>query len=205
MRTWWVPAGIGRVGGGRVLVDAEHVVDELGLAVLEVHGPATEAAALGDDHAVGAAVGDVDVGGDGERLVLDADDAVLRQPAHAGEEQLRVAADERRPSGHRRLEPLGGAVVQREHVVLDGLDQPQPLQLGQHARAVRRRGRGPGCSRWRRRRAPTRRRRTPAARHRPSPTASCAWSPRSSPCGRCRGWRTSRSTAGRDARARRRR
>ena len=72
------------------------VVDELGLAVLGVDGPAAEAAALGDDHTLGAAVGDVHLGGDRERLVLDADHAVLRQSSHAGEEQLRVAADQGR-------------------------------------------------------------------------------------------------------------
>ena len=30
------------------------------------------------------------------------------------------------------VEPLGGAVVDRQHVVLGGLDEPEPLQLGQH-------------------------------------------------------------------------
>ena len=39
------------------------------------------------------------LGGDRERLVLDADDAVLRQPAHAGEEQLGVPSDQRRSPG----------------------------------------------------------------------------------------------------------
>ena len=29
------------------------------------------------------------------------------------------------------LQPLGGAVVHGQHVVLGGLDQPEPLQLGQ--------------------------------------------------------------------------
>jgi len=53
-------------------VDAEHVVDELGLAVLGVNGPAAEPAALSDDHACGIAVGDVEFRGDGERPVLDA-------------------------------------------------------------------------------------------------------------------------------------
>ena len=99
MRTWWVPAGIGLSAAVSVLVDAEDVVDELGLAVFDVERPTAEPAALGDDHAVGGAVGDVDFGGDGERLVLDVDDAVLRQAAHAGEQQLRVAPDQRRASG----------------------------------------------------------------------------------------------------------
>ena len=30
------------------------------------------------------------------------------------------------------LEPLGAAVVDRQHVVLGGLDEPEPLQLGEH-------------------------------------------------------------------------
>ena len=47
----------------------------------------------------GPATGDVDLGGDGVGPVLHADDAVLGQPAHAGEEQLRVPADQGRPPG----------------------------------------------------------------------------------------------------------
>ena len=62
-------------------------------------------------------------------------DTVL-QARRCLEEQLRVATDEGRPPGHGRLEPLRGAVVQRQHVVLDGLNQPQPLQLCQHLGVV---------------------------------------------------------------------
>src|SRR6476620_6630772 len=84
-----VRAGWDRRGGfGGDRPYAEDVVDELGSAVLGVDGPSAEAAALCDDHAVGAALGDVELGGDGERLVLDADPAVLRQAPHAREEQL---------------------------------------------------------------------------------------------------------------------
>src|SRR4029453_7726262 len=65
------------VGLGGELLDAKHVVDELGLAVLRIEAPATEATALGDDHPFDSGGRDLDVGGDGERLVLDTDHTVL--------------------------------------------------------------------------------------------------------------------------------
>ena len=86
-------------------------------------------------------------------------------------------------------------VVERQHVVLRRLDQEQPLQLVRASPAARPRGRAPASSRCWCRRAPRRRRRTTAS---PWPTSSHgvgASSPRSSPGGRCRGCRTSRSTA----------
>ena len=126
----------GRIGLGGEFLNAEHVVDELGLSVLGIDAPPAEAAALGDDHAVDAAVRYVDLGGDRERLVLDADHAVLRQASHAGEEQLRVTPDQGRSASHLRHEALGGAVIHRQHVVLGGLDQPEPLQLGEHLRML---------------------------------------------------------------------
>jgi hypothetical protein len=56
--------------------------------VRRVETPAAESAALGDDHAFGAAGRYLNLGGDRERLVLDADHAVLRGASHAREEQL---------------------------------------------------------------------------------------------------------------------
>src|SRR5438034_5567002 len=44
---------------------------------------------LGDDHAVGAGLGDLDFGGHRVRLVLDRDDRAFAQPAHAAEQDLR--------------------------------------------------------------------------------------------------------------------
>ena len=117
------------LGLGRELPDAEQVVDEARRAVLGVERPAPEAPALGDDRAVGRAIGHDDLRGDGERLVLDAEDAGLRQATHAAEQHLRVAADELGPAGDVGVEPLGGPVVEREHVVLRRLHQPEPLEL----------------------------------------------------------------------------
>ena len=114
-----------------VRLDAEHVVDELGLAALRVEAPAAESAALRDDHALGALGGHLEIGGDGERLVLDADDAVLGQASHARKQQLPVALDQRRPAGQLGNEALDLPVVERQHVELDRFDQPQPLQLVQ--------------------------------------------------------------------------
>ena len=48
-----------------------------------------------------------------------------------GEENLRVALDQRRSAGELRHEALDPPVVERQHVVLDRFDQPQPLQLVQ--------------------------------------------------------------------------
>ncbi len=128
---------------------------------------------------------------------------VLGQPAHAAEQQLALALDQRRAAGRLGQAALDEAVVERDDVVLDRLDQPQPLQLVQLLRCSAARS-WPASSPSSCRRAPRRRRRTPAAwRRRRSPTACGAWSPRSSPCGRCRGCRTSRSTASRGARPRR--
>ena len=115
----------------RERLDAEHVVEELGLAALGVEAPAAEPAALRDDHALGALGRHFEIGGDRERLVLDVDDAVLGQTAHAGEQQLRVALDQLGPAGQIGVDALDLPVVERQHVVLDRFDQPQPLQLVQ--------------------------------------------------------------------------
>ena len=119
-------------GLGREFVDAQHVVGELELAVLGVHAPAAELAALRDDHAVGGLAADFDFGGDGERLVLDADHAVLRQASHAGEELLRIPLDQGRSASRLRNKTLHLTVIQRQDVVLGRLDQELPLQLVQH-------------------------------------------------------------------------
>ena len=68
-------------------------------------------------------------------LVLEVEDAVLGD-AHAGEQQLAVAADELRPAGDVGVDALEAAVVERQDVVLDRLDQPEPLQLGQLRRVL---------------------------------------------------------------------
>ena len=80
-------------------------------------------------------------------LFLMHEDRVLGQPAHAAEQELRVAADELRPPGEVGVEALDAAVVERQDVVLRRLDQEQPLQLAQLLRAARRRGRAPASSR----------------------------------------------------------
>ena len=63
------------------------------------------------------------------RLVLDVEDAVLAEAAHAAEEQLRVALDELRPAGEVGVEALDAAVVERQHVVLARLLEPELLEL----------------------------------------------------------------------------
>ena len=65
------------------------------------------------------------------RLVLQHEDRILGQPAHAPEQDLAIAVDELRPTGQVRVEALDAAIVERQHVVLRRLDEEQPLQVGQ--------------------------------------------------------------------------
>ncbi len=46
------------------------------------------------------------------------------------EQQLGVAADQLRPPCDIGVDAFEAAVIERDDVVLDGLDQPEPLQLG---------------------------------------------------------------------------
>ena len=111
------------------VIDAEQVVAVLELAALRVEAPAADVASLGDDHALGARLGHLNLGGHRVRLVLDADDRVLRQSPHAAEEELGVPTDQHRPPGQIRVQPFGAPVIERQHVVAGRLDQPQALQL----------------------------------------------------------------------------
>ena len=112
-------------------MDAEQVVAVLELAALRVEAPAADVAALRDDHALGPRLRHLDLGGHRVGLVLDVDHRVLRQAAHAAEEELRIPLDQHRPAGEIRVQPFGDIVVQRQHVVAGRLDQPQALQLVQ--------------------------------------------------------------------------
>ena len=85
-------------------LQAEKVVRIDRLAVLHVQAPAAEAAGLGEDHAVGAALRDLHLGGDRVRPVLDVDEDVLRHPGHALVDRQRGAA------GHQVGPPDEGGV-----------------------------------------------------------------------------------------------
>ncbi len=54
------------------------------------------------------------------------------------EQDLAVAVDELRPPGQVRVEALDAAVVERQDVVLAGLDEEQPLEMGQPLGLLRR-------------------------------------------------------------------
>ena len=129
MRTWCSPAGIGVADSTHEVLEAAPVVAVLELAVLGIEAPAADVRALGDDHALGALFRHLDLGGDGVRLVLDAQDAVLRQAPHAAEEDLGLALDQYRPAGGVGIHLLHHPVVDRQHLVARRLDQPQPLQI----------------------------------------------------------------------------
>ena len=79
-------------------LEAEQVVAVRRAPIFGVEAPAGEGAALGDDHAVGAALGHLDFRRDGVRLVLDVDEAALGEAAHAAEKQLRVSFHQLRPT-----------------------------------------------------------------------------------------------------------
>ena len=69
------------------------------------------------------------------RLVLQRQNAGLAD-AHARKQELRVAVNELRTPGDVGIDPLEAAIVERHDVVLDRLDQPQPLQLRQFLRIL---------------------------------------------------------------------
>ena len=103
---------------------------------MRVKRPAADLAALGDDDTLGhATFGHRDLSGDGMRLVLKREHARLAHP-HAGEQDLRVAANELRPSGDVRIDPFEAAIVERHDVIFHRLDQPKALQLGELLRIL---------------------------------------------------------------------
>ena len=67
----------------------------------------------------------------GVRLVLDAQDAVLRQVSHAAEEDLGLSFDQHRAAGEVGVDSLEQPVVDRQHVVACRLDEPEALQLAE--------------------------------------------------------------------------
>jgi hypothetical protein len=69
-------------------------------------------------------------------LVLDIDDRVLGQAAHAPEQQLRRAFDEHGPTRNLRFRPLYCSIVEGQHAVTCGLDEPEALELVQFLRVV---------------------------------------------------------------------
>src|SRR4029077_17678841 len=74
-----------RRGLDHEVLEAAPVVAVLEFAVLGIKAPPADICPLGDDHPVGTFVRHLDFGGNGVRLVLDAEDAILRQASHAAE------------------------------------------------------------------------------------------------------------------------
>ncbi len=120
-----------RVAADEVVLDAEEVVAVRRPALVEVQAPATGDAALDDDRTVGATLGDLDLGGDRVGLVLERQDRTLRQTTHPAEQLLAVALDQLWTACEVRVEPFDQPIVEWQHVVLHGLDQPEPLQFVQ--------------------------------------------------------------------------
>ena len=137
MRTWCFPRAA-RAGLDVEALEAEQVVAVLEASVLGVQGPAAECAALGDDDAVGARPS-----GSTTSAVTAWDlffrlstEFSLRRPMPPNS-SCELPLINVRAAGEVRVEALDAAVVQRQHVVLDRLDQEQPLQLVQLVRAFR--------------------------------------------------------------------
>ena len=130
--------GNGRGCFDRELVNAQHVVGEFELAVLGVDAPATKLAALGDDHAAGGFVLHFNFRRNRKGLVLDVDDAVFRQSAHACKENLRIALHQGRTARHLWNDALGLAIIQGQHVVLHGFDQEEALKFAKFVGHFRR-------------------------------------------------------------------
>ena len=114
----------------REALHAHEVVVEHRPAVEQVEAPAVEASALRRDHAVRAAGGNLHVGADLERFVLEVRRGAFGNARLAGEVGEH-AAPAREAGADADVEALDRAVVEREHVVLGGLDPEQVLQLAQ--------------------------------------------------------------------------
>ena len=101
----------------------------LRFAVMEIQAPPRKRSALGDDHPAGPAVGHDDLGGDRMRFVLHVEHGVLAEADHPLIEQLGLAIDQHGTAGQIGVEPLDASIVEGQHVVLDGLDQPEALEF----------------------------------------------------------------------------
>ena len=137
----------------------------------------------------------LELGGDRGAPVLDVDEGVLLHPDHARvERQRRPASHVLGTPGERGVESLLGAIVERQHVVLDRLRHEGRLQLLELVGMLAPRRRWNSCSLPPCCTGPTCRRRKRSCAV-SAPTTLCAGSRRTSrPC-RCRGCRRSRSTA----------
>ena len=100
------------------------------LAVAEVEAVAAGQAAVGEDHPLGPALGNLDVGGDRERLVQHRRRGAVGQRDLAGiVDELVALAGEARPALEFGVQPFDGAPVERQHVVLLRLLPEQGLEF----------------------------------------------------------------------------
>ena len=104
--------------------------------VEHVKNPAAEGASLGDYDPVGFFVSQHDLGGNRMALVLDVDDAVLGEPTHAAEQQLRLPFDQGWPACGFGVEPFDSSIVEWQHVVAGRFDEKEPLELRQLLRHI---------------------------------------------------------------------
>ncbi len=108
-------------------LQVDQVPEEHRLAFEQVEAVAAEAAAGSQQHALGAALGNLDVGRDGVGGVEQQRRVALRNAGQRpGVDELGAA---RRDVGPRRDEPRRHGGVQRQHLVLACLLQEQLLQL----------------------------------------------------------------------------
>src|SRR5208282_3837427 len=117
------------LGFDEEVVHSRHVIAVFELAVFRVKAPPADVRALGDDHALGTRLWDLDLGGDGVGFVLDVQDAVLREASHTAEQYLRLSFNQHGAASGVRINLLGNPVVDGQHIVAGRLDQPESLQL----------------------------------------------------------------------------
>ena len=97
-----------------VQLQAKEVVREDRGAVLDPEGPATEAAALREQHAMALVALHFDIGFKIERGILDIDERIFRHEHHARiDRQLGPPIHQIRPSGNLRVKPLNRPIVDR--------------------------------------------------------------------------------------------
>ncbi len=113
------------------LLQSEEVVANLGLAVLHVDAESARDTTQRDNHALCSGGRHLELRGQGIGLVLKREHRETWNARHRTKDNLTVAADQIRTPCDLGVRTFGESIVERQHVVLHGFDQPELLQLVQ--------------------------------------------------------------------------